>query len=378
MNDLERLLSDSLKSVGDTYGPADPAAARQRFLKRRRRRLFRVSFGGAVAAATAVAVILYVAQAPGPAVRRPALDVTSRFLAVTKSIPVGDAPSGIDIGEAGVWVANSGDGTVMRINQAFNKVAETVDVGGSPDDVAVGEDAVWVSDPDRGIVTKVEFPDGIEGVVQTPIDVAEPGQHLDIAYGGDAVWVVASEEGALFRIDPDSDEVDQSTGARLASDVSVENDGTPWTLGRRMGRPEIYRSDPTGTDFGFPITGAAGDLGTARTNVDLAVGDENLWISSNTGLVLTVDQRGSVLAEHEVGGSYTGIAIYRGLVWAVTGGLDDDIAGSGLLTRFDDGTGEQVGAALPLTGRPFDVAVGRTGIWLTHNSTNTVSHISDT
>jgi len=375
MKDLERLLNDSLKSVGDAYGPADPIAARQRFLKRRRRRLFRVSFGGAVAAATAVAVILYVATAPGPAVRRPALDVTSRFLAVTKSIPVGGAPSGIDIGGAGVWVANSGDSTVMRINQATNEVAQTVDVGGHPDDVAVGEDAVWVSDPDRGIVTKIELPDGSAGA---PIKVAEPGQHLDIAYGEGAVWVVAAGEGVLKRIDPETDQVDQSTGARLASDVSVENDGTPWTLGRRLGRREIYRSDPARVDFSSGITEASGDLGTARTNVDLAVGDEHLWISSNTGLVLMVDPRGSVIEEHEVGGSYTGIAIYRGLAWAVTGGLDDEVPGSGLLTRFDDDTGERVGEPLALTGRPFDVAVGRTGIWLTHNSTNTVSHISDT
>jgi streptogramin lyase len=376
MRDLDRLLRDSLKSVGDAFAPSDPVAARQRYVERRRRRLFTMSFGSAAAAATAIALIVYLTPASDPDVRTPALDVTSRFLTVTESIPVGDAPSGIDIGEAGVWVANSGDGTVMRINQTFNEVAETVDVGGEPDDVAVGEDALWVADPNRSVVTKVEISEAGGAAEQTEIEVPLPQQHLDIAFGGDAVWVVAATEGILYRIDADTDAIDRWDGARLASDVSVDGDGVPWTLGRHQGRRIITPSAEANVTSSRVITDASGDLGKTRANADLAAGAEHLWVSLNTGRVLMLDPGGPVVAQHDVGGSYTGISVYRGLVWAVTGSGDDQ--GSGMLTRFEDGTGDRVGAPLPLTGRPFDVAVGRTGIWVTHNSSDSVSRLRAT
>jgi hypothetical protein len=237
----------------------------------------------------------------------------------------------------------------------------------------VGEDTVWVADPKRAIVTKVELSEGAE---QTEIEVPVPPQHLDIAFGGDAVWVVAGTEGILYRIDADTDAIDRWDGARLASDVSVDDEGVPWTLGAQQGRRIVTRSDDVPSSSDRFITGASGGLGTARTNADLAAGGEHLWVSLNTGRVLMVKPGGRVVSEHDVGGSYTGISIYRGLVWAVTGSGDEQ--GSGILTRFEDGTGDRVGAALPLTGRPFDVAVGRTGIWLTHNSTDSVSRLRPT
>ncbi|MGH2693338.1 MAG: hypothetical protein ACRDJJ_00850 [Actinomycetota bacterium] len=382
MRDLERLLRESLKSVGDAFAPSDPVAARQRYLKRRRRRLFRVSFGTAVATATAIALLLYVSPASGPDVRGPALDVTSRFLAVTQSIPVGDAPSGIDIGGAGVWVANSGDGSVMRIDQTSNEIAETVDVGGAPDDVAVGDDAVWVADPSLGVVTKIQFPAGTEGVVQTSIEVARPGQHLDIAFGEGGVWVVAAGEGVLKRIDPETDQVEQWAAARRASDVAV-GDGEVWTLGERhaAGRsfPVIARTNERDDTSELPLAEEPQLAGSVQRNADLAVGGGGVWLSvGETGALARIDPTGKATDVHFLEGAYTGVSVYRGLVWGVTGALDHGVEGAGLLTRFDDGTGDRVGEALPLTGRPFDVAVGRTGIWLTHNSTNSVSHIGDT
>jgi peptide/nickel transport system substrate-binding protein len=44
-----------------------------------------------------------------------------------------------------VWVANSCDGTVSRIDPTRNKVVETITVGGSPRAIAVGDGRVWVS-----------------------------------------------------------------------------------------------------------------------------------------------------------------------------------------------------------------------------------------
>ena len=59
---------------------------------------------------------------------------------------VGNAPTGIAAGAEGVWVANSLDGTVAQIDpKGTPHVVRTIKIGFSPDGVAVGDGAVWVT-----------------------------------------------------------------------------------------------------------------------------------------------------------------------------------------------------------------------------------------
>ena len=64
---------------------------------------------------------------------------------VARKIHVGKGPRGIVFGEGSIWVANSGDGTVSRIDPASGNVVATIEVGGNPASVAVGEGGVWVT-----------------------------------------------------------------------------------------------------------------------------------------------------------------------------------------------------------------------------------------
>ena len=52
--------------------------------------------------------------------------------AVVQTIPVGNGPSGIAIGAGAVWVVNSLDGTVSRIDPGTNTVVQKITVGGGP------------------------------------------------------------------------------------------------------------------------------------------------------------------------------------------------------------------------------------------------------
>ena len=71
-------------------------------------------------------------------------------------IPVGLSPAGIAFGAGSVRVANSGDGTVTRIDPNTNTVQATIAVGGSPQAIMVADGRVWVTvdaqsiAPDRG------------------------------------------------------------------------------------------------------------------------------------------------------------------------------------------------------------------------------------
>ena len=63
----------------------------------------------------------------------------------SRTIDVGDRPTGIAYGAGAVWVANRGDGSISRIDPATNDVTDVIPVGGAPSGVAVWDDEVWVT-----------------------------------------------------------------------------------------------------------------------------------------------------------------------------------------------------------------------------------------
>jgi YVTN family beta-propeller protein len=63
---------------------------------------------------------------------------------VMATIPVGRSPAGVAFGTGSVWVANCGDGTVSRIDPKTDH-ASTIAVGGSPQAIAVDGDRAWVT-----------------------------------------------------------------------------------------------------------------------------------------------------------------------------------------------------------------------------------------
>ena len=70
--------------------------------------------------------------------------------AVTNTVPVGARPrSGSPSAAGSVWVANSRDGTVTRIDAVTAKPLETIHVGGSPQAVAIANGRVWVTVAER-------------------------------------------------------------------------------------------------------------------------------------------------------------------------------------------------------------------------------------
>jgi YVTN family beta-propeller protein len=64
---------------------------------------------------------------------------------VEASVTVGSNPSSIAVGGGAVWVANSSDGTISRIDPAKAVVVDTIHVGPSPVGLAFGGGKLWVS-----------------------------------------------------------------------------------------------------------------------------------------------------------------------------------------------------------------------------------------
>ncbi len=63
---------------------------------------------------------------------------------MTQTFSVGKGPSGISVGEGAVWVANSGDGTVSRVDPSGGD-PRTIEVGQTPGGIVAAYGAVWTS-----------------------------------------------------------------------------------------------------------------------------------------------------------------------------------------------------------------------------------------
>jgi YVTN family beta-propeller protein len=101
------------------------------------------------------------------------------------TIRMGTGLSAIAASPGGVWVANSHDGTVSRIDASRDVVTATLGVGHGPSGLAVSPQAVWVTNEFSGTVTRID-PHALV-VAQT---VRVGNRPVGIATVKSAVWVV--------------------------------------------------------------------------------------------------------------------------------------------------------------------------------------------
>ena len=129
--------------------PRVPAVAPKPPHRRRRtqRRLI-VGCAVAVAAAVAVTTAVVVSQTPQSSLRALPPNSIGRIAAdgsLHDAVTVGQNPGGIAYGAGSIWVTNTSDGTVSRINPRSHAVTQTITVHTQPVGIAVNGDNVWVA-----------------------------------------------------------------------------------------------------------------------------------------------------------------------------------------------------------------------------------------
>jgi len=110
-------------------------------------------------------------------------------------------PAAIAAGPSGVWVANSGDDTIQRIDPVSGTTGPPVRVGAGPDGLAVDAHSVWVANGSGRSVTRV-FTDTNPVHVANPIPVGAGPAAIAITSTG--VWVANQLDLTVDRIDPDT------------------------------------------------------------------------------------------------------------------------------------------------------------------------------
>jgi DNA-binding SARP family transcriptional activator/streptogramin lyase len=202
--------------------------------------------------------------------------IDARSGRVTRSIPVGRDPVAVTMAGDSVWVANSTDGTVTRIDRATGRTV-TIGVQGHPTGLTYYQGTLWVWTIERQLVPvdprfdsagnpiPVGLPPGTGQVGRIPTIGPDPGR---IVAGGGFLWVAAPLT-TVIRVDP----TDPRKRLPIVPDEGVVgalayDDGQVWVAG-------AYEVFPIATNTGIPGAGAA--VGIVH---GIAFGAGSVWVVS--------------------------------------------------------------------------------------------------
>ena len=141
---------------------------------------------------------------------------------VVGSAAVGNGPSAIAAGAGSLWVTNSIDGTVTRIDPE-TLVAETIPVGNGPAAVAVNAAGAWVVNAGDNALVRIDTDtnaiagttpvgDGPAAIVATPA----------------ALWIANSRDGTVMRLDPQLGKVSKIIRLGGTPNALATADGLVW------------------------------------------------------------------------------------------------------------------------------------------------------
>lgn len=279
---------------------------------------------------------------------------TGRLASLTQTAT---AASNVAVGEGAVWVLNTEDRTISRIDPETKKVVKRFGIGGVPSDIAAGAGALWVGtggglqtngtvsisrvDPRSNRITRtVRLPDTANGS-QWP-SVGFPG----IAVGAGAVWAINPDQ-TISRIDP-------KTGGRVATvdaraSTIAAGDAGVWFVD--SDRPAVTQIDPRTNRVGQTISTGANVL------LGIAVGAGSVWATGeNEGLVWRIDPgTHPVTRSIDTGAGVSFITFGEGMVW-VANWVD------GKVSRIDPHT-NAVTATVSI-GASQAIAAGEGSVWV--------------
>ena len=152
-------------------------------------------------------------------------------------------PVDLTVGGGAVWALERARGEVTRIDPVTGDARLLAEGYGAASSIAVGSRAVWLGGATG--VTKLDPTSGVE-LGSAPVNQASRSRTTSVAVRRGAVWFVAESSTRVWRIDPESASVLDSTPIGPSpSAVAVEDGGTVWVASSAVAR--LSRLDP-GTD----------------------------------------------------------------------------------------------------------------------------------
>jgi YVTN family beta-propeller protein len=271
---------------------------------------------------------------------------------IVDEIPVGRRPGPIDFGAGSVWVGNSDDKTLSRVDPRRESTPITIPLERrTPTGIDVGANGVWVAHGILGSVARIdpEFNQPTANVQVTRGGGANEGA---VAVGGGSVWAVFGDS-TLARISPNGPRVAGPTGFAGASPTGiVYAEGSVWVA--NGGEATVSRFNPETFSGGQPVAHPS----VGRRPSAIAYGAGRLWVPNAADDTVTrIDLASNGTRTIVVGDEPTAVTFGAGAVWVTN-------SGDGTVSRIDLAT-EEVVATIETGNRPAGVAAGANLVWVT-------------
>jgi YVTN family beta-propeller protein len=276
---------------------------------------------------------------------------------VVATLKVGSDPLAIDVGEGGIWVANSGDDTITRIDPATGRSDQPIRVGDRPAGVQAAAGSVWVTNSGSGTVSRLDPGTG-RSRGEIPVGLRPAAIRVGLGFA----WVANVDGGTVARIAPSRG----SAGVQLIrvgsqpSGVAIGHNSV-WVA--NSGDGTVSRIARTGEVVGDPIA-----VGNRPRGV--AAGSEFVWVANALdGSVSRIEPfRSAVSGEPiAVGAMPAQVAVGAGAVWVANEG-DDSVS------RIDPASGG-ITDTIDVGAQPRGVVVGDGSVWVTNSGDGTVTRI---
>jgi YVTN family beta-propeller protein len=219
---------------------------------------------------------------------------------VDDRIPVGGGPAGVTVGGGQVWVANQLDGTVSEVNPGAGRQVATIRAGIGPSAIAFGYGSIWVANVTSDTLSRIK---ATTGKVVATIDLGS--SPAGIAVGAGAVWVVSQETGELLRVDPARNRLSQAIAIGQSPD------------GLAVGARSVWVADDGGTVARFdPRTGKKRTIKVGGAPAGVAYADGAVWVANSlAGGVDRIDPAGGTPQLIPVGNEPAGLAAAGHHMW---------------------------------------------------------------
>jgi hypothetical protein len=184
-------------------------------------------------------------------------------------------------GYGDLWITTGSFGRVLRFDPRTSGLVAEIDIGAGPvTSLAVSEDAVWVS----AVSDLVRIDPSTNQVVDRVRSELTFG---DVAFGEGWLWIIAgaNKEGAVWRVDPGTAEVQQKTPLPNPSfwNEIEAGDGAIWVTSsptvHRGGEAlvHLHRIDPSTGDITADVPLGASPPGGATSLSSLTLADGSVW-----------------------------------------------------------------------------------------------------
>ena len=118
---------------------------------------------------------------------------------VVDQVAVDGSPTDLVLADGSLWVADTGDDTVIQIDAGSGAVVSTTALAGGAGAITASDTALYVTDRAAATLTRIPFDDLDD---QSTVGVADQPTRPEVGAGG--VWLLSPAAGTLHRHDPDT------------------------------------------------------------------------------------------------------------------------------------------------------------------------------